>query len=34
MPFDVLARRARATFDNVKRYLIAADAQAAEADEG
>lgn len=33
VPFDVLARRARAVLDNVKRYLMAAEEQAAEADE-
>jgi hypothetical protein len=29
MPFDVLARRARALLENVERYLVAADEQAA-----
>jgi hypothetical protein len=33
VPFDVLARRAHAVLDNVKRYLVAADEQAAEVDE-
>ena len=29
VPFDVLARRAHAVLDNVKRYLVAADQQTA-----
>jgi hypothetical protein len=33
VPFDVLARRARAVLDNVARYLVAADKQAGETDE-
>jgi hypothetical protein len=33
VPFDVLARRAHAVLDNVNLYLVAADEQAAEADE-
>jgi hypothetical protein len=30
VPFDVLARRARAVLDNVERYMVAADQQTAE----
>lgn len=34
VPFDIVARRVRGMLDNVERYLVAADQQTAEADEG